>query len=117
LAVLRAASPRRFYGALTVNKETSYLSGSTAADGSITDVGTASDITDWASVFRAATKVDYYHFEYDLAPDPAASAANAYRFLTHVRFWTDHRAGVRFPHAGPPSAPHTPPRSDEAFRR
>lgn len=58
----------------------------TAADGSITDVGTASDITDWPSVFRAATKVDYYHFEYDLAPDPAASAANAYQFLTRVRF-------------------------------
>jgi sugar phosphate isomerase/epimerase len=58
----------------------------TAADGSITDVGTASDITDWPSVFRAATKVDYYHFEYDLAPDPVASARNAYRFLTRVRF-------------------------------
>ena len=42
----------------------------TAANGAITDVGTASDITDWKSVFRAATKVDYYHFEYDLAPAP-----------------------------------------------
>jgi len=58
----------------------------TAASGAITDVGTPSDITDWPAVFRAAPNVDYYHFEYDLAPDPVASAANAYEFLTHVRF-------------------------------
>ena len=58
----------------------------TAANGAITDVGTPSDITDWKSVFRAATNVDYYHFEYDLAPNPTASAENAYRFLTRIRF-------------------------------
>ncbi len=58
----------------------------TAANGAITDVGTPSDITDWKSVFRAASKVDIYHFEYDLAPDPVASAENGYRFLTRIRF-------------------------------
>ena len=58
----------------------------TAADGAITDVGTSKDITDWESVFRAARYVDYYHFEYDFAPDPAASAENGYRFLRRIRF-------------------------------
>jgi sugar phosphate isomerase/epimerase len=58
----------------------------TAHDGSITDVGTPSDITDWVSVFRAARYVDYYHFEYDFAPDPVASAENGYRFLRSIRF-------------------------------
>jgi sugar phosphate isomerase/epimerase len=58
----------------------------TAANGAITDVGTPSDITDWKSVFRAAGKVDIYHFEYDLAPDPVASAENGYRFLSRIRF-------------------------------
>jgi sugar phosphate isomerase/epimerase len=58
----------------------------TAANGAITDVGTPSDITDWKSVFRAASKVDIYHFEYDLAPDPVASAENGYKFLSRIRF-------------------------------
>jgi sugar phosphate isomerase/epimerase len=58
----------------------------TAANGAITDVGTPSDITDWKAVFRAATEVDYYHFEYDLAPDPVASAKNAFQFLSNIRF-------------------------------
>jgi hypothetical protein len=49
-------------------------------------VGTPSDITDWKSVFRAASKVDLYHFEYDLAPDPVASAKNGYKFLSRIRF-------------------------------
>jgi hypothetical protein len=58
----------------------------TAANGAITDVGTPPDITDWKSVFRAASKVDIHHFEYDLAPDPTASAENGYRFLSRIRF-------------------------------
>jgi len=58
----------------------------TAANGAITDVGTPSDITDWKSVFRAASKVDLYHFEYDFAPDPVASAKNGYKFLSRIRF-------------------------------
>lgn len=58
----------------------------TAHDGSIADVGTSKDITDWKSVFRAARHVDYYHFEYDFAPDPVASAENGYRFLRSIRF-------------------------------
>ena len=58
----------------------------TAHDGAIADVGTPTDITDWESVFRAARHVDYYHFEYDFAPDPAASAENGYRFLRSIRF-------------------------------
>ena len=58
----------------------------TAHDGAITDVGTSKDITDWVSVFRAARYVDLYHFEYDFAPDPAASAENGYKFLRRIRF-------------------------------
>jgi sugar phosphate isomerase/epimerase len=52
----------------------------------ITDVGGPRDITDWKAVFRAASNVDYYHFEYDLAPDPFASAASAFRYLDCIRF-------------------------------
>ncbi len=43
-------------------------------------------VEDPTRIFRAARYVDYYHFEYDFAPDPAASAENGYRFLRRIRF-------------------------------
>jgi hypothetical protein len=53
----------------------------TAADGSIADVGGPEDVTDWDAVFRAGRHVEHALYEYDIPPDPAASAAAAFAFL------------------------------------
>ena len=37
--------------------------------------------TDWKSIFAAAADVDYYHWEYDLSPDPFASSKVAFNLL------------------------------------
>jgi sugar phosphate isomerase/epimerase len=54
----------------------------TAADGAITDLGGSADVTDWPAVFRAARHVEHYLYEYDFPPDPTASAAAAFAFLS-----------------------------------
>ncbi len=51
-----------------------------AADGSITDLGRGT--IDWPAVYRAAGPgIAYYLWEYDAAPDPAASARTAFAFM------------------------------------
>ena len=59
--------------------------------GAITDAGGPDDYTDWKSIFTAAADVDYYHWEYDLSPDPFASSKIAFKLLDCV----DVRQGPR----------------------
>ncbi len=63
-----------------------HVKGSDPATGAITDAGGPKDYTDWKSIFTAAADVDYYHWEYDLSPDPFASAKIAFGLLDCVTF-------------------------------
>ncbi len=63
-----------------------HVKGSNPTTGAITDAGGPDDYTDWKSIFTAAADVDYYHWEYDLAPDPFASAKIAFKLLDCVTF-------------------------------
>ena len=63
-----------------------HVKGSNPTTGAITDAGGPDDYTDWKSIFTAAADVDYYHWEYDLAPDPFASSKIAFKLLDCVTF-------------------------------
>lgn len=52
----------------------------TAYDGAITEVGRGT--TDWAAVFEAADRVEYYFIEYDFPPDPYFTAENGFEYLS-----------------------------------
>ena len=68
-----------------------HVKGSNPTTGAITDAGGPDDYTDWKSIFTAAADVDYYHWEYDLSPDPFASSKIAFKLLDCV----DVRQGPR----------------------
>ena len=85
-----------------------HVKGSDPATGAITDAGGPKDYTDWKSIFTAAADVDYYHWEYDLSPDPFASAKIAFKPARlrdvrqgprRVRRRRRHRAGDAGAHA------------------
>ena len=63
-----------------------HVKGSNPTTGAITDAGGPKDYTDWKSIFTAAADVDYYHWEYDLSPDPFASAKIAFKLLDCATF-------------------------------
>ena len=63
-----------------------HVKGSNPTTGAITDAGGVDDYTDWKSIFTAAADVDYYHWEYDLSPDPFASAKIAFKLLDCATF-------------------------------
>jgi len=63
-----------------------HVKGSNPATGAITDAGGPDDYTDWKSIFTAAADVDYYHWEYDLAPDPFASSKTAFGLMNCIQF-------------------------------
>jgi sugar phosphate isomerase/epimerase len=52
----------------------------------VTDAGGPKDVTDWKRIFEAAADVDYYHWEYDLSPDPFASAKPAFNLMNTIQF-------------------------------
>ena len=52
----------------------------------ITDAGGPKDFTDWKWIFAAAADVDYYHWEYDMSPDPFASSKVAFNLLNCITF-------------------------------
>ena len=52
----------------------------------VTDAGGPKDATDWKRIFEAAADVDYYHWEYDLSPDPFASAKPAFKLIDTIQF-------------------------------
>jgi sugar phosphate isomerase/epimerase len=54
--------------------------------GRLTDAGGPNDATDWKRIFEAAADVDYYHWEYDQAPDPFASAKVSFNLLNCLQF-------------------------------
>jgi sugar phosphate isomerase/epimerase len=54
--------------------------------GRLTDAGGPQDATDWKRIFEAAADVDYYHWEYDQAPDPFASAKVAFNLMNCLQF-------------------------------